>query len=329
MFKRRVNYIFSKQIKYYTKETLKLTNIIAIGVFIIIGILLINMKPVYEISLNGETIGYIENRKHFEETIYKTFNDNKEENIAFADFEKETKYKFKLIDRQNQINEAKVIEILKENADITYFQYAVCANGEEKQTFSSMEQANEVIENIRKNIKGEVELSVKRVYTKQLKIEEEYKIANICDDLIVEINNQIKEEKRKEKSTINGVYIAVVPVQGNVTSRYGAREEIRDHEHKGLDIAAKTGTPIKAAADGTISFSGTMGGYGNLIIIDHGNGITTYYGHCNKLYKAKGTKVTAGDVIAEVGSTGNSTGSHLHFEIRKNGVYINPSKYLF
>lgn len=288
------------------------------------------MKPVYEISLNGETIGYIENRKQFEETIYKTFNDNEKENIAFADFEKETKYEFKLVDRQNQINEAKVIEILKENADITYFQYAVCANGEEKRTFSSMEQANEVIENIRKNIKeDEVELSVKRVYTKQLKIEEEYKIASICDDLIAEINNQIKEEKRKEKSTINGVYIAVVPVQGNITSRYGSREEIRDHEHKGLDIAAKTGTPIKAAADGTISFSGTMGGYGNLIIIDHGNGITTYYGHCNKLYKAKGTKVTAGDVIAEVGSTGNSTGSHLHFEIRKNGVYVNPSKYLF
>lgn len=308
---------------------LKLTNIIAIGVFIIIGILFINMNPVYEILLDGETIGYIQNKKQFEEIIDKTFNDNEEENIAFADFEKETKYQFKLVDRLNKTNEAKVIEILKQNADITYFQYAVCANGEEKQTFSSMEQANEVIENITKNISEEVELSIKRVYTKELSIEEEYKIANICENLTIEINQQIKEEKRKEKATINGVYIAVVPVQGTITSRYGAREEIRDHEHKGLDIAAKIGTPIKAAADGTIIYSGTMGGYGNLIIIDHGNGITTYYGHCNKLYKNKGTKVIAGDVIAEVGNTGNSTGSHLHFEIRKNGVYVNPSRYLF
>lgn len=72
-----------------------------------------------------------------------------------------------------------------------------------------------------------------------------------------------------------------------------------------------------------------MGGYGNLIIIDHGNGITSYYGHCNKLYKKAGTKVTAGDVIAEVGSTGNSTGPHLHFEIRQNGKYVNPQKYLY
>ncbi len=287
------------------------------------------MKPVYEISLNGETIGYIQNRKQFEESIYKTFNDNEEENIAFADFEKETKYEFKLVNREKQTNEAKVIETLKENADITYFEYAVCANGKEKQTFSSMEQANEIIENIRENINEGAELSVKRIYTKELNIEEEDKIATICENLTIEINKQIKEEKRKEKATINGVYIAVVPVQGNITSRYGAREEIRDHEHKGLDIGAKTGTPIKAAADGTIIHSGTMGGYGNLIIIDHGNGITTYYGHCNKLYKNKGTKVKAGDIIAEVGSTGNSTGSHLHFEIRKNGVYVNPSKYLF
>ena len=72
-----------------------------------------------------------------------------------------------------------------------------------------------------------------------------------------------------------------------------------------------------------------MSGYGNLIIIDHGNGITTYYGHCSKLYKKEGQKVKAGDVIAAVGNTGNSTGSHLHFEIRKNGVYVNPANYLY
>ncbi len=120
-----------------------------------------------------------------------------------------------------------------------------------------------------------------------------------------------------------------MPVKGNITSRYGARESIRDHSHKGLDIAAKTGTPIKAAADGKIKYADTMSGYGNLIIIDHGNGITTYYGHCSKLYKKEGQKVKAGDVIAAVGNTGNSTGSHLHFEIRKNGVYVNPAKYLY
>lgn len=163
------------------------------------------------------------------------------------------------------------------------------------------------------------------MYTKNLDIEETTEVASIVEEMVM----QVKEEKRKEEATIKGIYLAVNPISGNITSRYGAREDIRDHTHQGLDIAAKTGTPIKAVADGTITYSGTMGGYGNLIIIDHGNGITTYYGHCNKLYKKVGTKVSAGDVIAEVGSTGNSTGPHLHFEIRENGKYVNPQKYLY
>jgi len=140
---------------------------------------------------------------------------------------------------------------------------------------------------------------------------------------------KVKEDEKKEAATINGVYLAVNPVKGNISSRYGARESIRNHTHKGLDIAAKIGTPIKAVADGKVTYSGAMGGYGKLIIIDHGNGITTRYGHCSKLYVKVGTQVTAGDLIAAVGNTGNSTGPHLHFEIRQNGVYVNPTNYLY
>lgn len=308
---------------------MKLTNIIAIGVLILMGIVLVKMKPVYQISMDGEMIGYIQDKNQFEKKIYETFNDNEEANIAFADFNVVTNYEFKLVERKVNLNEEEVLLALKQKADITYFQYAIVVNGEEKESFTSMEQANEVAARLNEEINEEVELSIKRIYTKELSIKEDREIASICDNLIVEVNQQIEEEKRKEKATIDGVYIAVVPVQGNITSRYGARESIRDHEHKGLDIAATTGTPIKAAADGIVTYSGTMGGYGNLIIIDHGNEITTYYGHCSKLYKKKGETVTAGDVIAAVGSTGNSTGSHLHFEIRRNGVYVNPAQYLF
>lgn len=283
------------------------------------------MKPVYGISINGENIGYIKNKNGFEKTIYETFNDNQENNIAFADLKADTQYEFKLIERNVKTCEEQAIETLAKNADITYFQYAILANGEEVEKFQSEEQANEVLEKIRSQIKDDVELSISRVYSKQLEIQQNNEINNLCEITIAKIN----ELKRKEKATINGVYIAVVPVQGRITSRFGSRETIRDHDHKGLDIAAKTGTPIKAAADGKITYSDTMSGYGNLIIIDHGNGIKTYYGHCSKLYKKEGQKVSAGDVIAAVGNTGNSTGSHLHFEIRKNGVYLNPTKYLY
>lgn len=294
-----------------------------------IAIVLIKMKPAYQISIDGKLVGYIQNKDKFELNIYETFNDNEEENIAFADFDVETDYEFKLIQRKQKFNEEEVILALKEKADITYFQYAVCINGEEKENFKSIEQANQVIATLNEKFAEDVQISIKTTYTSELEVKEDIEIASVCEKLSLEVDKEIEEEKKKEQATINGVYIAEIPVKGNITSRYGANESIRDHTHKGLDIAAKTGTPIKAAADGTIKYSGTMGGYGNLIIIDHGNGITTYYGHCSKLYKRKGTKVTAGDLIAAVGNTGNSTGSHLHFEIRKNGVYVNPAQYLF
>jgi murein DD-endopeptidase MepM/ murein hydrolase activator NlpD len=98
--------------------------------------------------------------------------------------------------------------------------------------------------------------------------------------------------------------------------------------HEGLDIAANLGEPIYAALDGTVTYSGWASGYGNLIKLKHNDGIDTYYGHCSKLLVSEGQKVKKGEKIAEVGSTGNSTGPHLHFEIRINGVPKDPTKYL-
>ena len=116
------------------------------------------------------------------------------------------------------------------------------------------------------------------------------------------------------------------PISGTITSRFGRRSS---GIHKGLDIATSSGTPIGAAAGGTVTFSGWSGGYGNFIIIDHGNGIQTAYAHCSALYVSAGQYVNQGQSIAAVGSTGNSTGPHLHLEIRINGVCQNPQNYLY
>ena len=96
----------------------------------------------------------------------------------------------------------------------------------------------------------------------------------------------------------------------------------------GVDLAAPKGTPIYASRDGTISYSGASSGYGLLVEINHGSGITTRYGHCSKLLVKKGQKVKQGQIIALVGSTGHSTGPHCHFEIRINGTPVNPEKYV-
>ncbi len=99
--------------------------------------------------------------------------------------------------------------------------------------------------------------------------------------------------------------------------------------HNGLDIAVSTGTPIKAAADGRVNFAGWNGGYGILVIIDHGNNVETRYAHNSRLNVKVGQKVNRGDVIAYSGNTGVSTGPHSHFEIRhRGGTPVNPQSYL-
>jgi murein DD-endopeptidase MepM/ murein hydrolase activator NlpD len=114
------------------------------------------------------------------------------------------------------------------------------------------------------------------------------------------------------------------PVNGVVTSGFGWRW---GRMHEGIDIAAPTGTPIRAAASGSIIYAGYMGGYGNLVVIDHGNGLSTAYAHQSAIYIGGGS-VSQGTVIGAVGSTGNSTGPHLHFEVRVNGSAVDPMGYL-
>ena len=121
------------------------------------------------------------------------------------------------------------------------------------------------------------------------------------------------------------------PCNGSITSRFGYRNlNLRgaSNYHRGIDIANRYGTSIYASDGGTVTYSGWMGGYGYLIIIDHGNGYQTYYGHNSSLVAAKGEKVHKGQLIARMGSTGRSTGNHCHFGIKLNGTFLNPLNYL-
>lgn len=111
---------------------------------------------------------------------------------------------------------------------------------------------------------------------------------------------------------------------GRVSSRFGMRW---GRMHQGTDIAAPHGTPILAAADGKVVFAGWEGGYGKLVVLDHGNGIKTKYGHCSQILVRSGQHVKQGAVIGKVGSTGNSTGPHLHYEVIRAGTATNPEAF--
>lgn len=128
----------------------------------------------------------------------------------------------------------------------------------------------------------------------------------------------------------NGTFAHPCPA-GYISSTFGYRTQPiagASTNHKGIDFAAATGTPIYAAAAGTVISAGYAGNAGNLLVINHGNGLLTYYMHCNKIYVSAGQKVSRGQNVAAVGTTGNSTGPHLHFQVMLNGTPVNPANYL-
>lgn len=157
--------------------------------------------------------------------------------------------------------------------------------------------------------------------------------------------NEIDQASRNQNESFSSIFSqlegkrnllaatpSIRPVKGWVSSRFGYRTSpftSRREFHRGLDIATHAGTPIIAPADGLITYSGKKGLMGNMITIEHGFGLVTRYGHIQKLLKKKRDRVKRGETIALVGNTGRSTGPHLHYEVRLNGVAVNPTKYFF
>jgi murein DD-endopeptidase MepM/ murein hydrolase activator NlpD len=161
--------------------------------------------------------------------------------------------------------------------------------------------------------------------------------------LVVRIDKAVRETQLKEQSVIDlweslserqsliNATPNIKPARGWLTSRFGYRVSPFSGKatmHAGLDIAAAPGSPIYAPADGVVSFAGYDQGYGKLVSIDHGYGVTTRFGHTSQIYVQVGQKISKWDVIAAVGNTGRSTGAHLHYEVRINGTPVDPINFV-
>jgi len=154
-------------------------------------------------------------------------------------------------------------------------------------------------------------------------------IDNVVKTQVLDFTNLIKELEQKRNFLASTPSIR--PVRGWITSKFGYRKSPFTGQrefHSGLDIANKSGTKIIATANGRISYAARKTYIGNLVIIDHGFGKVTKYGHLKKVLVKRGQKVKRGDVIGLVGNTGRSTGPHVHYEVRINGTPVNPLKYI-
>lgn len=333
-----MEFILKKKLKFYTKEFLKFFNITIIALGIIIAIILIKYKPMYKVSISGEELGYVEDKQALEETLKEEITESSDKTIEDISLKQEPEYELKLVSRTENTEEKEVVEELKEETTVTYKYYEIAVQETVVEKVNTSEEAEELVNEIKEeNNSEEINLSIVEKYTQNEEevntSELEVAKANVQETVqtaIEEIEQQKEEEERwNALPSINGIKLAVTPIEGRITSRYGVSSSIRKSTHTGLDISAITGTDIKVVADGTVISAGYSGSYGYLVKVDHGNGVETWYAHTSKMYVKKGDIVKAGDVIAAVGSTGNSTGPHLHLEIRVNGETVNPQDYLY
>lgn len=292
----------------------------------------------YKVSISGEELGYVENKQALEETLKEEITESSDKTIEDISLNKEPEYELKLVSRTENTEEKEVAQELKEETTVTYKYYEIAVQENVVEKVNTSEEAEELVNEIKEeNDSEEIDLSIVEKYTQN---EEEVDTsdlevakANVQETVqtaIEEIAQQKEEEERwNALPSINGIKLAVTPIEGTITSRYGVSSRLRKSTHTGLDISAVTGTDIKVVADGTVISAGYSGSYGYLVKVDHGNGVETWYAHTSKMYVKKGDTVKAGDVIAGVGSTGNSTGPHLHLEIRVNGETVDPQDYLY
>jgi len=331
-----------KQILVFARKSMKLTILIAVSIFLIICAVALFFKPIYAVTINGEAVGYSKDKSKLQARINKyieTGDGEENSNIAFVQVDSMPEYKMCLLKRNIVTNDDEIYERIKQSGVMYYKYYAIMEGEEEKAYVSEFAQAEEIVKKLKEKDSNNInKISILEMYDVDLKefSEVEATVAALYQKKVVpvvkkkvvstgKVNTSTTISYNKPTLSIN----LIRPISGTITSRFGAVSSRRVSKHTGLDIAAATGTKIKAAAGGTVTFSGYKGSYGYMTVINHGNGIETYYAHCSKLYVTAGQKVNQGDVIAAVGSTGNSTGPHLHLEIRVNGVAYNPQNYVY
>lgn len=318
----------------YLRTSIKAISLIIIAIILITAAVALIYKPIYSVEYKGEHIGYTQNKTKLQSQINEYMTKGEGNNVAFIEIEEQPKYEMCLLKKGITTNDDEILEAVKSTGTTYYKYYAVTVDNEEKLYLSTLEEAEKTVEELKEKkstnkdklgILEKYQTELKEFTTQELAVKELYKapVTYYSSTGTASASKGVNTSAAKIELGIS----LIRPTSGTITSRFGSRW---GRLHSGLDIGAPKGTPIYAAAGGTVTYSGyNNSGYGNYIIISHGNGIQTLYAHCSELNVTAGTTVSQGQLIGKVGSTGNSTGNHLHFEVRVNGVAQNPQNYVY
>ena len=249
-------------------------------------------KPMYSVSLNGEFIGYTEDRSRLQKKLNDYIKSGDSQTVAFVEIDNLPEYNLCLLQKGLTANDDEIFSKVISSGVPYYKYYAILENGEEKYYVSSFEEADSIVNTLKeKNSQNKDNI------TYVLKYETELKQFTDKDTTVAQLYKEMPKVTKKKivtsqvlnyEKTPLGIAL-IEPVSGTITSRFGRRSR---GNHTGLDIATSSGTPIKAAASGTVIYAGPKGTYGNLVIIAHSDSVQTYYAHCNSLYVSAGETVT-------------------------------------
>lgn len=284
----------------HLRKSFKLILLLAIALFMILGIMYCLFKPMYAVKLNGEIIGYTDAKNQLQEKISESIKNGDGSDVAFFEIDILPEYEVCYSKKDIEINEEKVFDTVIASSTPYYKNFAIVQNGEEKSYVATYDEAEKVIANLREKNSTNIDAIT---YTTKYSSEriENSNVDTIVDSLYVAPAPVVTTQTRKTTTTSNKTNTAKGsvntsqtvsygkislgmslsrPVAGTITSRFGRRSR---GTHTGLDIATSKGTPITAAASGTVTYAARKGSYGNLVVIDHGNGVQTYYAHCNTI----------------------------------------------
>lgn len=319
------------------RTSIKIMTVLIVAAILIVGIIAFVYKPIYAVYLGDEFIGYSEDKQKLQTRINNYQDHGEGEHVAFVQIENLPTYELCFLKKGLVANDEEIYNKVKETGTTYYKFFAIAVNNEEKLYVSTFKEAEETVAKLKeKKSANSGNLSIVEKYSTELgelKQTEEavstlYEQKKVVKKVTVSSKkNTVSSGKVSSgKAPSTGISFAYPVSSPNISSGYGSRW---GRTHKGIDFAHPVGTNIYASASGTVTFSGwNSGGYGYLVIISHGNGVQTYYAHNSRLLCSVGQTVSQGQLIAKSGNTGRSTGPHLHFEIRVNGVAYNPALYL-
>ena len=321
-----------KNIFVHIRSSLKLAFLIIVAGILITGIVSYFYKITYSVTLNEEFIGYTNNKAELQQRINEFMAQNENQNVAFVEISTLPKYSLCLVKKGNETNDEEIFAKVTGLGTAYYEYYAILEGTEEKYYVATKEQAEEIIGKLTDKKSSNInKISYTQVFGTEIQefTEAESVIAALYKKPVTTYSGSGSYRIASTTTKIDLGISLIKPVSSGytITSRYGARS---GGTHTGLDVAAPTGTTIVAAAGGTVTYVNYSNvSYGNCVKISHGNGVETLYAHCSAIYVSAGQTVAQGQAIATVGSTGNSTGPHLHLEIRVNGTTLNPQNYLY